>query len=126
MRWLRWLDAAASFLVVWPFVALVPEATATASAVVASMLIGGAALLRPLRLRWRPVSALVSLAVSRGLGPGDVAWCVFPGRVEHVIVTARRRWRLVVARPGRESAEGLEVRRTRVLVIGRASPSRYR
>jgi hypothetical protein len=93
------------------------DASATATAGVALMLAGGAALVGPLRLRWRPLSAPVSLVLSRRLRPGDVAWCVFPGRVEHVIVTARRRWRLVVARPGREPLEGLEVRRTRVLVV---------
>lgn len=117
VRWLRWLDVVATSIIVWPFVALVLELTAVASALVALMLVGGAALLPPLRVRWRPASALVSLSVSRGLRPGDRAWCVFPGRVEHVIVTARRRWRLVVARPDHESAEGLEIRRTRVVVL---------
>jgi hypothetical protein len=116
--WLRGLDAAAAVVAVWPLAALALDATATASAVAASMLVAAAAFVPLLRLRWRPVSALVSLSVSRALRPGDVAWCVFPGRVEHVIITARRGWRLVVARPGRESAEGVEIRRTRVLVIG--------
>jgi hypothetical protein len=40
-----------------------------------------------------------------------------PGRAEAVIVTARRRLRLVVARPDQGPAEGIEVRRTRVLVL---------
>lgn len=122
-RWLRWLDVAVAAVVAWPFVALLLDAPGTASALLALMLVGGAALLRPLRLRWRPASALVSLTVSHRLRPGDLAWCVFPGRVEHVIVTARRRLRLVVAHPDQESAEGLEVRRTRVLVVPSTPPA---
>ena len=117
VRWMRALDAAVAVLAVWPFAALTLETTATGAAVVAGMLVGAAAFVPLLRVRWRPASAPISLSVSSALRPGDVAWCVFPGRVEHVIVTARRRWRLVVARPGRESAEGLEIRRTRVLVV---------
>ncbi len=117
-RWLRWLDAVAAWLVVWPFLALLLEsATALTSAVAALAPVVLGALARPLRLRWRPVSALVSLSVSRGLRPGDHAWYVRPDRVEPVIVTARRRLRLVVAHPDQGPAEGLEVRRTRVLVV---------
>jgi len=92
--------------------ALTPAATATASAVV----VGLAALVGPLRRRWRPLGALISLSVSRALRPGDRAWLVLPRHVEPVIVTARRGLRLVVARPD-QGAEGMEVRRTRVLVI---------
>src|SRR5687767_5142913 len=116
-RWLRWLDAAVAAMLVWPLVALVLEAPAAASAMVTAVLVGAAAMLPSVRRRWRPASALVSLCASRGLGPGDVAWCVFEHRVERVIVTARRRWRLVVARPDQGPTEGLEVRRTRVLVV---------
>jgi hypothetical protein len=116
-RWLRWLDAAAAIVAAWPLVASTVDATAAGSLAVTAILVGVGAFIPSVRVRWRPVSALVSLSVSRGLGPGDVAWCVFSDRVERVIVTARRRGRLVVARPGREPAEGLEVRRTRVLVI---------
>lgn len=117
-RWLRWADALAAWLLIWPFLALlVEDATAGATAVAASVLVGGAAFLRPLRLRWRPVSALVFLSVSRDLRPGDRAWLVLAGYVEPVIVTARRRRRLVVARPDQGPAEGLEIRRTRVLVV---------
>lgn len=119
-RWLRWLDAVVTFAIVWPLMASVLDVTAVASAVAAVSLVAAAALVRPLRLRWRPASALVLVSVSRGLKPGDLAWCVFPGgRVERVIVTARRGLRLVVARPDQGSAEGLEIRRTRVLVVYR-------
>jgi hypothetical protein len=116
-RWLRWLDAVTAALAGWPFVALGLEVPPDASALVAVALVGGAALVPSLRRRWRPASALVSLSASRGLRPGDLAWCIFERRVERVIVTARRGLRLVVARPDQGPAEGLEVRRTRVLVV---------
>jgi hypothetical protein len=120
-RWLRWLDGLAAFLVIWPLAALALDTTAVVSALSAALLAAGAALFWPLRARWRPVSALVALSASRELRPGDRAWYVLPDRVEPVIVTARRRLRLVVARPEQEPAEGIEVRRTRVLVI-RSAP----
>jgi hypothetical protein len=115
-RW-RWLDAALAWLLVWLGLALALErATATTTALAALVLLGLAALVPPLRLRWRPLSALAALSASRGLVPGDHAWLVLSERVEPVIVTARRRWRLVVASPG-HGAEGLTIRRTRVLVV---------
>jgi len=117
-RWLRWLDALAAWLLVWGGLALTPYAkTPGASAVAAAVLVGLAALVSPIRRRWRPLGALISLSVSRALRPGDRAWLVLPQHVEPVIVTARRRLRLVVARPDQDLAEGLEVRRTRVLVV---------
>jgi hypothetical protein len=116
-RWLRWLDALAAWLLVWAGLALgqrtVPLA---ATAIVAAVLVGLAALVGPLRRRWRPLGGLISLSVSRALRPGDRAWLVLPRHVEPVIVTARRGLRLVVARPD-QGAEGMEVRRTRVLVV---------
>jgi hypothetical protein len=115
-RW-RWLDAAVAWLLVWAGLALVLDgATATATALVALLLLGLAALVPTLRGRWRPLSALAALSASRDLVPGDHAWLVLSERVEPVIVTARRRWRLVVASPG-QGAEGLTVRRTRVFVV---------
>src|SRR5262249_58353232 len=74
-------------------------------------------MIRSLRALWRPVSAGVGLAVSRGLRVGDRAWYVRPDRVDLVIVTARHRTRLVIATPGFDADEGLSVRRTRVLVL---------
>jgi len=117
-RWLRWLDALAAWLLVWGGLALTPYAkTPGATAGAAAVLVGLAALVSPIRRRWRPLGALISLSVSRALRPGDRAWLVLPQHVEPVIVTARRRLRLVVARPDQDLAEGLEVRRTRVLVV---------
>ena len=116
--WLSWLDALAAWLVVWGVLALVLEnAPAVPTAIAALVLVGLASFASPLRRRWRPVRALVSLSVSRALKPGDRAWLVLPRHIEPVIVTARRRLRLVVARPDQGSAEGMEVRRTRVLVV---------
>lgn len=114
-RWLRWLDALAAWLLIWAGLALLQRA-ATAAAIVASVLVGLAALVGPVRRRWRPLGAPISLSVSRALRPGDRAWLVLPRHVEPVIVTARRGLRLVVAGPD-QGAEGMEVRRTRVLVV---------
>jgi len=116
-RWLRWLDALAAWLLVWAGLALAQRtAPPAATAIVAAVLVGLAAFIRPLRRRWRPLGGLISLSVSRALRPGDRAWLVLPRHVEPVIVTARRGLRLVVARPD-QGAEGMEVRRTRVLVV---------
>ncbi len=118
LLWLRWIDALTAWLMMWGFVALMVEKMLpVASAAAALLLVGLAALASPVRRRWRPVRALVSLSVSRGLKPGDRAWLVLPNHIEPIIVTARRRLRLVVARPDQGSTEGLEVRRTRVLVV---------
>jgi hypothetical protein len=116
--WLRWLEGLGAWLVVWLLLSLVLEnATPSASAVLALVLVGIGAFAHPVRRRWRPISALVSLSVSRRLKPGDRAWLVLPERIEPVIVTARRRLRVVVARPDQGPTEGLEVRRTRVFLI---------
>jgi hypothetical protein len=117
-RWLRWLDGAATALVLWLVLALVLEGVPPiALAVTSLVLVGLAAFVGPLRRRWRPISALVALSVSRDVKPGDRAWLVLLDRAEPVIVTARRRRRLVVARPDQGPSEGLEIRRTRVLVV---------
>ena len=118
VRWLRWLDGAATAFVVWLMLALgLAGVPPIALAVTSVVLVGLAAFVGPLRRRWRPISALVALSVSRDVKPGDRAWLVLPDRAEPVIVTARRRRRLVVARPDQGPSEGLEIRRTRVLVV---------
>jgi hypothetical protein len=116
-RWIRWLDALAAWLLAWAALALAQRSlTPVATAIVAAVLVGLAALVGPVRRRWRPLGALISLSVSRALRPGDRAWLVLPRHIEPVIVTARRGMRLVVARPD-QGSEGMEVRRTRVLVV---------
>jgi len=94
-----------------------PSASRASLAVLAALVAALGALLRPLRVRWRPVRGAVALALSARLSPGDHAWYVRPGHAERVLVTARRRTRVVIARLNEEGAEGLSVRRTRVLLV---------
>jgi hypothetical protein len=117
-RYLRWLDAAAGWLVLLGVVvALFPEASNGAPALVGLALLGLAVMLRPLRLHWRPVSGWVGLIASRSLRPGHRAWFVRDGRADAVLVTARRGIRLSIAAPAVGEAETLSVRRTRVFLI---------
>ena len=114
-RVLGWLDALAAYLAIWVGAAVVfPSASGASLAVLVAAL---GALLRPLRVRWRPVRGAVALVLSARLSPGDHAWYVRPGHAERVLVTARRRTRVVIARLNDEGAEGLSVRRTRVLLV---------
>src|SRR5216117_2739416 len=107
-RVLGWLDALAAYLAIWGGASL---------AVLAALVAALGALLRPLRVRWRPVRGAVALVLSARLSPGDQAWYVRPGHAERVLVTARRRTRVVIARLNDEGAEGLSVRGTRVLLV---------
>lgn len=124
-RWLRRLDALAAAGLVWALLAVMrPGVGAGAEAAGAAVITGLLGAVAPLRVRWRPVSGPVGLWVSRMLVPGDRAWYVRHEGPERVIVTARRGLRLTVAVPGRGAAEGLSVRRTRVLVLGADEPGR--
>ncbi|HBH02049.1 MAG TPA: hypothetical protein DDZ42_09045 [Candidatus Rokubacteria bacterium] len=116
-RYLRWLDALVAWLAAWATLAAALDVGPDAQAGLAAVATGLLALVPPIRVRWRPVSAWVGLAMSVRLGPGDRAWYVVPGRAEPVLVTARRGFRLVVAGVDRGRAEGIEVRRTRVLLL---------
>ena len=122
-RWTRWAsalrlaDALAAWLAAWAMLVALVGATATADLGVVSLVVTAClAVIRPLRVRWRPVSAAVGIAMARALRPGDRAWYVRPRQAEPVIVTARRGTRLVVAQPG-SAAEGLEVRASRVILL---------
>lgn len=118
VRYLRWLDGLLAWFTLWPTAVLaLPAVPADALGAAAGVVVALLALVPSIRLRWRPVTALVGLTVSRKLRPGDRAWYVTPGRAEPVIVTARRGVRLTIARPDLTSAEGLDVRRTRVLLV---------
>jgi hypothetical protein len=124
-RWLRRLDALAAWALAWGLVAArMPDLGAGLQAAVAGAVVGLLGVIPLIRLRWRPISGPVGLWVSRTLGPGDRAWHVRPEAPELVIVTARRGLRLTVAVPGRGAAEGLSVRRTRVLLLGADGPAR--
>ena len=117
-RVLGWLDALAASLAIWGGAAVaLPSASRASLAVLAAAVTALGALLRPLRVRWRPVRGAVALVLSARLSPGDQAWYVRPGHAERVLVTARRRTRVVIARLNDEGAEGLSVRRTRVLLV---------
>jgi hypothetical protein len=117
-RVLGWLDALAAYLAIWGGAAVaLPSASRASLAVLAALVAALGALLRPLRVRWRPVRGAVALVLSARLSPGDRAWYVRPGHAERVLVTARRRTRVVIARLNDEGAEGLSVRRTRVLLV---------
>jgi hypothetical protein len=124
-RWLRWLDALAAGVLVWGLVAAkLPDVGPGLQAAAAALVVGLLGAITPIRLRWRPISGLVRLWLSRTLAPGDRAWYVRPDAPELVIVTARRGLRLTVTVPGRGSAEGLSVRRTRVLLLDADEPAR--
>jgi hypothetical protein len=117
-RALRWLDGAVAWTALWlTTAALLPEAGAAEAGLVSAVLVGAAAWVTPVRTRWRPVSACVGILVSARLRPGDQAWFVRPGQAELVLITGRRRLRAVIASGARGPAEGIVVRRTRVLLV---------
>src|SRR5213593_537429 len=96
-RVLRWLDALVAWLGVWGGAALaLPSASRESLALIAALVVALGALALPLRARWRPVSGVVGLAVSRRLSAGDPAWYVRPGAAERVLVTAVRRTRVLL------------------------------
>jgi len=118
LRWLRCGDALLGWLVLLlALTALVPGVPAPAAMMVAAGLLLASALILRLRLGWRPLSAPTTFLVSRGLRPGDRAWFVHGRDADLVLVTARHGFRVVIARPGHDAAEGVSVRRTRVLLL---------
>lgn len=118
---LRWVDALIAWLVVWALARIaLPQVENAAAAVGATVVIVLVALLGPIRVRWRPVTGVVALALSARLSPGDHAWYVRSGAAERVLVTGRHPTRIVIVRLNDESAEGLSVRRTRVLLVRRS------
>jgi len=118
VAWLRWADALVAWISLWgAWAALLGPILARHAAVMSLTCLALGLAIRPVRVRWRPASGWVGLAVSRGLRPGDRAWYVRSGEADLVLVTARHGTRLVIARPGLVADEGLNVRRTRVLLI---------
>ena len=118
---LRWLDALLAWLVLWG-VATVLLGPPRAAAVVAFVVVVFGCLVRPLRARWRPLTGTVGLFLSSRLAPGDHVWYVRPGYAQRVLVTARHGMRVAITPLSDEGAEGLSVRRTRVLLVP-ADPS---
>ncbi len=115
LRWLRALDALVAWLGLWGIAGGLLGAQP--GALVALVLLGVGLALRPLRVRWRPVTGAVGLAVSRGLRPGARAWYVRARDADLVVVTARHGARLVIARSDLVSGEGMSIRRTRVVLL---------
>jgi len=91
--------------------------SARAALILAAALVGLGAVIRPVRVRWRPVTGSVGIAVSRGLRPGARAWYVREREADLVLVTARHGLRLVIAKPDLGRDEGMSVRRTRVILL---------
>ena len=118
LRWLRGLDALLAWLtVLLGLTPLLPHVPAQTATMLAAGLILLVSLIPRLRLAWRPISAATTLSLSSGLRPGDRAWFVHGNGADLVLVTARHGIRVVVARPGHDAAEGMSVRRTRVLLL---------
>jgi len=118
MRWLRWVDALVAWLGIWFGVSLfLPAMPPGATMILAAGGLLLAASIPAIRRTSRPVSATVSLLVSRRLRPGDRVWFVRRHDADLVLVTARHGVRVVVARPDQEGAEGMNIRQTRVLLL---------
>jgi hypothetical protein len=118
LRWLRWVDALLAWLAVLLALSVwLPPMSPQTTIVLATAVVLGALLIQRVRLAWRPVTAITTFLLSRGLRPGDRAWFVHGDDADLVLVTARHGIRVVVARPGHDSVEGMSVRRTRVLLL---------
>ena len=117
-RWLRWVDALVAWIVVEGLVvAMLSGLPPGGPVAIAGTLVAVLGLIPPIRRGWRPASGLVGLRLSRTLVPGDRAWYLRPGAADLVIVTGRQGLRLTIAAPGRGAAEGMSVRRSRVLLL---------
>jgi hypothetical protein len=118
LRWLRWTDAVLAWLALaLGLTVLLPRIPASTAMALAIGLLFVVSLIPRLRQAWRPLSAMTTLVISRGLRPGDRAWFVHGRDADLVLVTARHGVRIVVAKPDQDAAEGMSVRRTRVLLL---------
>jgi hypothetical protein len=117
-RWFRALDALTAWLVAWATASTaLPWMPTDASALASAVAVGILGFVPPIRAFWRPITACVALLMSRRLRPGDGAWYVSPGHAQHVLVTGRRLLHLVIVAGGHGPVEGINVRRTRVLLV---------
>jgi hypothetical protein len=117
-RWLRALDGAVAWVIVSGVIlALAARRDIGAAAVVGGVVTALLVVIPPLRRRWRPASALVALAVSWRIRPGDRAWYVSADGARLVLVTSRRWLHVVVAGVVQDSVEGVVLRRTRGFLV---------
>jgi len=118
LAWLRFGDAAVGWLAALVVVrGALPFLPPQASLVLATVVVVAVGLIPRLRLAWRPLSGITMYVISSELRPGDRAWFVHGRDANLVLVTARHALRIVIARPGHDAAEGMSVRRTRVLLL---------
>jgi hypothetical protein len=110
-------DALAAWMALWGILASLGFGVTSGTAILALVPLGVGVWLPSMRARWRPVSAALGFMMSRPLRPGDRAWYIRDGTAGMVLVTARHGVRLVIARASGDAAEGISVRRTRVLLI---------
>ena len=116
-RAVRMADALVAWVALWGALTGFGLAGDNRMAILALVLLGVGLCFPPLRTRWRPVSAALGFIMSRPLRAGDRAWYMRGGAATLVLVTARHGLRLVIAWPNGDAAEGISVRRTRVLLI---------
>ena len=121
-RALRWLDALVAWALLWGAIAGVLGPSRAPAATLALAAVAAGSLVRSLRARWRPITGPVGLFLSSRLTPGDHVWYVRPGYAQRVLVTGRRGVHVAITPLSDEGAEGLSVRRTRVLLVP-ADPS---
>jgi hypothetical protein len=123
-RWLRWADGVLAWALLWLVggAMLAPTRLEAAAVVCLIIVVVAGAMVQPLRVRWRPISAWVGLRLSRGLRPGERAWYVSAREAHLVVITARHRVRLVIVRPDVGQDEGISVRCTRVFLLPADGP----
>jgi hypothetical protein len=115
---LRWADATAAWALVYVVVALsFAELRPVTQVVVAAAVVAAGAAAPALRARWRPITAIVGIRLSQGIRPGTRAWYVHRHGADLVLVTARRRLRVIIAGAHESPSETYSVRRTRVLLL---------
>jgi hypothetical protein len=117
MLWLRGLDLVVAWTGLLAVALVLGLGSGKEAGLVSLALLCLGLSIRPLRVRWRPITGWVGLRMSRSLLPGERAWYVRPRAVSLVLVTARHGVRLVIAGPDLAKDEGMSVRRTRVLLL---------
>ncbi len=87
-RVLRVLDFIAAWFALWMVGIRVVAVSPGDVAVVALAVLCGCAFIAPFRTRWRPLSAVVGIVISRRVRPGNRAWYITRSQAEQVLITA--------------------------------------